>query len=444
MRIPEALLMFVREKVVCASPERMRLKDAIKVAVGKWKRDFGLETTVDAVTTAWTRWEHRPSLHQGRSLTDIQEKRLAISLLLMASVNAPCPISELPDVILKMFNVQVDRTWKKAFFMRHKDIIKVMKCNILPKSYCSDELLDNTDTWIKIFREVLTLDDYKDFEIIAYDESQLLMDDVTKDVVVGRRSIAGNTKGGKLPALGTILPFVSAAGKLHAVFYILKKKKEELQEVNVFLPVAVSSQVPRFYVWNETGMVNNDLMVKIMREVLKVLDGQRALFMCDQYASHKCSEVMSLFDGDRYAQMLFVANLSLAMDPLDDTIFGVLQKSWRCDMSKQMFALAAVGGSVVQSMFAALYEAESKAFTKTNIQTAFLRTGMWPFNADVIRERAGKVVGTAPLTHVEQVHQVVQDARKILKKAGDIHEHVRKSAPRYATSKEVLFTIPVS
>jgi len=183
--------------------------------------------------------------------------------------------------------------------------------------------------------------------IINADETLLR---ATKDGVKVERLEASYKAGGSdvlddATSIGSLTPFVSAAGTIWLLVYCLKipktKSKEEDKPVSLYIPLAQRQQKSEnsahgiLIFGNSTGLLNGELWDRSMKKLIQIIRNasstpqkEIALFT-DNLGVHRGHETIRYaFENELY-QLYFPPNCSHWIQPLDNLCFALLQLSIR-------------------------------------------------------------------------------------------------------------------
>src|SRR5882757_4592922 len=123
--------------------------------------------------------------------------------------------------------------------------------------------------------------------------------------------------------------------------------------------------------WDKlTNMKNNDVH-------------QYRLLLVDGHSSHFTLLFLEYARENKIVVVCYPSHSTHIYQGLDVVIFSVLKRTW----SEERDAFERTGSAVSKTNFLAVYaKAHARAFTKENILSAFRKTGVVPFNPDVVTE----------------------------------------------------------
>ncbi|EIM90550.1 DDE-domain-containing protein, partial [Stereum hirsutum FP-91666 SS1] len=111
-------------------------------------------------------------------------------------------------------------------------------------------------------------------------------------------------------------------------------------------------------------------------------DGQYCLLLVDGHVSHYTCGFLKYAREHKIVVLCYPAPSTHVYQGLDIAVFSVLKRAWSDE--RDQFTCE-TGGVVSKTNFLAIYgHAHLKALTKPTIISAFAKTGVWPFNSQVI------------------------------------------------------------
>lgn len=239
------------------------------------------------------------------------------------------------------------------------------------------------------------------------------------------------SKSGSLPLtikappslLRTLIPFVAASGRVWMVVYVFKRVSPKSAKAKDAVLLHSVKTVTRgnwtsYYAMTEEGYITNDLWIEIIDAfiaLIKVQLGDRpALLLLDRVGSHleDTSLVKLLANG---IELLYLpAHTSHILQPLDDSPFATLKVKGHEAKNEQIIRRQLRHEPLDTVAQDAIAIAEKEAFTPDIIAAGFKNTGIWPFNAKLIRERFAKEYGwteeTKPKSKVKSCAETVIEA----------------------------------
>jgi hypothetical protein len=393
--------------------------------------------TVSALRQKWNKFSISREVDRKSKrflLSKEEEGKLCAILFAISACKAPVRLACVSPLVKSLFGLEVTRTWVYKFVKRHKDKLRVKRSQIIPKAYTDKELVVHMDRWITGYQALLSEYKFGPEQIVCYDEIALLLDHQNKNVVVGVGQSA-DIVGGKTPALGTVLPFVNAAGKLMAVYFIMQCPSGK-SEFKITVPNDPPNNVHIGFAYNETGRVNNDLMAQIMRDFMSVYSGKRLLFLADQYESHKTTEILEAIDANKMFLMLLVANLSYKHNPIDREINANFRKKWRAEWAQALWDIAMVGGTMADQFYATMFETVWQCYTGDVVVKSFITSGIWPCCPETLKKHASDACGGTIPPSLQGHAVLISNVQEIVNNCRENVISRRKKVRRYAKDKD--------
>jgi hypothetical protein len=438
MSVPIDACQFVHELL---TEEKHSMDEAFSITASEFKRRR-ITFTTKALRQKYYRWKTQngiESINNNRALSNHEEQHLVEVIYSLAALKAPIQRNAIHEVVHNVFGVKVSSCFANRFLDRHAEKLKLVRHSVVPKAYTNTELKSHMESWIAAYYDIVSEFNYNASEIIAFDESSLTLDNSAKLVVVGKEQ-DHNMIGKKTPAVGTVVPFVSADGKCVAVFFLLKNRKEGNREFNVFLPITDKALTfPSFWCWNKNGYLDEVTMLLMLQKIGTIMGEKRALFLCDQFEAHHTTKVRSFYDGVKYVLCLFVANLSYKHNPLDNAMNATLKKTFRATFSRNQWLAALTGAPILYMFFESMYEAVFKAYSPDIVIRSFANTGVWPISKYTLRKSAQEATGSTTQTPESKLaNSVVKIIRSAEKEVADVVKRVKKV--RTNIDGEVIYT----
>ena len=238
----------------------------------------------------------------------------------------------------------------------------------------------------------------------------------------------------------TFIPFVTAAGEVLAVFYVLSGRLMADRIYRADFPeMAASSSVrtrnahqrdagwPRYYCVSKTGYVNarmwKNIILRVVEDWRSVPGRPDPIFLMDHFSAHIDKDVIdTMLDMNAHAAFL-PANTTHVLQPLDNNVFANFQRALKNLLMHKLGPAGLADRPISTLLLALAPEAEAEALTTPVIKKAFETTGVHPWNkkrfldlaAHSCRERefvpdgAQEVVDAARRVVEEAVQQSARD-----------------------------------
>ncbi|KAH7929520.1 DDE-domain-containing protein [Leucogyrophana mollusca] len=109
------------------------------------------------------------------------------------------------------------------------------------------------------------------------------------------------------------------------------------------------------------------------------------LLILDGHNSHCTYPFVDFCDKHKIILLCLPSHTTHRLQPCDVGIFGPLASSWKSEVNRASAANVAI---TKYNLLEYYHAARGRAFTPATIQTAFRKTGIWPFDPNVIEESA--------------------------------------------------------
>lgn len=168
--------------------------------------------------------------------------------------------------------------------------------------------------------------------------------------------------------------------------------------------------------------------------------GRRRLLLVDGHASHYTFAFLDYARQSNIHVLCYPSHSTHALQGLDVVVFSMLKRHWRD--ARDTFERE-TGTRVKKTNFLSVYAtAHARALTPETVKAAFRKTGVVPYNPDVITAAMmapsleSSVHGTLPLPQAS----AVQALSEVL--IGGTHQHIAGSATRSAVVADPVHTPP--
>ena len=204
-------------------------------------------------------------------------------------------------------------------------------------------------------------------------------------------TLSGKVATGKRGScVGSMIAFAAADG--HLVFTALCLKPDAMgKDGKGYIDVdgmelnshnTRNIPVPQMRIYSESGMINNDLWVKIwsafLNHLTSVTPGKQYYVFMDNLAQHAQLECIQMGLDHDVEVIFFPKNCTHFIQPLDQYVFGTMKKEMNKETTSKMV------WSDINSLNHILRDsapgAMAKPFTSEIIKSSFEVAGIYPFN----------------------------------------------------------------
>lgn len=333
-----------------------------------------------------------------RILTDVEEQALRTLILVAAKHRLPVHPIDVKETVRSMKNLPADwsgSSWYRNFAKRNPDVTSKKTVKLISDARTSEQTLVATRAFIKARRELFDRMSFSPEHIINADETLLT---INNKILGSERLCPGNNfgaKGSKLPAVGSAIKFVTAAGGTVLTVYILKctptgKVSYKLQEPEKSRS-ATRGHGKVMYCFNESGRMNGTLWKQVIVALCDTLEqlspGVTQLLMCDNVSCHHNLDALMYGQSHNLEFLFLPPNSTHFLQPLDDLPFANFKKKVKKLVRDSQMCFA-TQKDTKNTILEIVHVAFAQTFTTKVVSDAWRRTGMYPFDEDIVLERA--------------------------------------------------------
>ena len=197
------------------------------------------------------------------------------------------------------------------------------------------------------------------------------------------------TRGKREHQHSSIVPFVSVAGEVISVFYVLASKPgEKLVSVPHFKSLRDHTSYREYFLITPTGYTNNEvfpaMVAQFEEDFHRLYPGVRALVYLDRLGSHTTKQLLATIEGKMVSLVLFPAGTTQFLQPLDDAVFGLFKTKLRMHRDRLLTANPLRCLMAENALLTAMMLAIHESLTPAPIKASFLKTGIYPWNPEKI------------------------------------------------------------
>jgi hypothetical protein len=185
----------------------------------------------------------------------------------------------------------------------------------------------------------------------------------------------------------TLLAFVNALGWAGPPMLVYKSKSGgDLQDSWV---ENVPADYPAYFASTESGWTNNNLGIQWLRTVFDPATHERAqnrrrLLLVDGHSSHVNMAFLEVCDTLGIILVIMPPHSTQKLQPLDVSCFGPLSQSYTKEINLVMFDSAGAIQLSKRHFWDVFRKAWEGSFSEDNIQSGWRRTGLWPWNPELV------------------------------------------------------------
>ena len=391
--------------------------------------------------------------HGNRLLSDLEEALTVSSFITMDRMKRPLTR---PGALVMMATM-----WKRTFSAQHlrgllqrnKKFVRIKQGKVVTKGRTDPNNIRELEWFCDQFELVQQRHEITAKNLLNLDEIRV---SISRDGVSAVNVISSNDRSGGNIAMTvdqttlTLLPVVSAAGECLAVYIVVRKvMKEEERKSDAPTTIHVVGDEPPnrrvsrrrkhpwryFYAVTATGNINSDLYLEIMKHYSTVWStahpGLHAFVLMDRLHAHTDPTTVAELAKRNVFTLLFNANASLYIQPLDGVVFSVLKRVFRANVRTYVLEDSMCDESDCSPVYHAAYDAMDKAFQKNVIIAAFRDRGIWPWRRDVVMKNALQWIKAArPSESVEERGQFIASVADAAVKLAHARTSARKASRR--------------
>ena len=298
--------------------------------------------------------------------------------------------------------------WLRGFLRRHSDSISVKHAKQIKRAAIDESIPEKLDGFCDAFSRYTEQHHTDADRIINTDETWVRVTGVNNQVkfvvdssVARPGTVWEKTTGEHL----TMLPFVTASGKLLLVIYILPLPPREDGLMSLDLPLqnhryTLRGKSDHYFIFTRTGYVTKDawnIAIDTFLGVLKAKDDTRDfLLITDHAGAHMDIRAMQKLQEHHVTLLLLPSNTTHFLQPLDGAVFATHRRALENMAHISSRASVIRGIRIKNDALVASMQAEQHAFTETVIRGSFNSTGIWPFSRRKIMANHKKSVGATP------------------------------------------------
>lgn len=394
--------------------ERMRILDSYTAARQRTKlQKEALQAVADEFGFAFGKvktlvYRYNPEkqahlrLHKRNSLTFEQEAQAVGIILGMANISKPLSIKSFLATMKNLHKgekASFGRKWFSGFQARWSNHISRSKTELISAGRSNPNNLQNVESFIEFLDSYPPRIGAPATAIFNVDETRVSLNEAKRAGVrlVAKAYRKSGTRGKREQQHCSVVPFVSAAGEVISVFYVLASKPgQKVVSVPHFASARDKTRYREYFLITENGYTNNEIFPGMVEQFEKdfhfLYPGLRALVYLDRLGSHTTKRLMKTVEGKLVSLILFPAGTSQFLQPLDDAVFGLFKTKLRMHRDQLLTANPLDKQMAQQTLLKAMMLALHESLTPAPIKASFSNTGIYPWNPE-------KILATARLAY---------------------------------------------
>lgn len=254
----------------------------------------------------------------------------------------------------------------------------------------------------------------------------------------------------------TMMPVIFASGQCGKPLFVIKGKRLPYQYVEgsigrerietladcLLRGSIITSR-------SETASVDKEKFLRWAKQFVKDIqdltsNGRKVLLLYDAYRSHMHIQALRVLDEGGVIAFALLAHISGTLQPLDVGVFG----PWKAHIDKVLYSMCSPGAKNIFDLFdfcKITKAAYCSGFTRSNIQSGFRMTGLWPLDPTAILGQNRPLLSECQtVATIEEMERMLEEKRVMLRSKAGLNPIVLKrgfidtSAGVNLTSKDAM------
>lgn len=357
------------------------------------------KSKIQELVRRWQPGEGTTVRMHGHHKLSLVEEMTAVGLILgMANISKPLDIKSFLKIMNKRHKSdgkKLGRDWSRGFLQRWSNFVSLKKTQLISVGRSRPDNLGVVEAFVQFqadFNEKFYQPAKTTFNV---DESRVSVNEAKK---TGKRLgsatfTKGGTKGKRDKQYCSVIPFINALGETISVFYVLPTTPGQTEvHVPTFTSARDGTAYREYYLMTSTGYTNDTCFVQMMAQFEKdfhlIHPGLRAVVYMDRLGSHCTGELLSTLEGKQVWVVLLPAGTTQFLQPLDDAVFALFKKLLLAYRDEDMNAEPLQRGVQDHTLLSAMLRALKESLKPAVIKTSFARTGIYPWNPELILSNA--------------------------------------------------------
>jgi hypothetical protein len=362
------------------------------------------EKSVNAVKMCYYRQGGNKTSSHGNSLLSFRQNALLLGLVLaFSAINNPLTPQELKENMEPVVGFTMSDSALYMWIERHELEIRKRKSKKLAKKRATTECLDHVAQFCASLEGGISNFVMQKNNCINYDETRVVMSSGSQIRLERFDKNRPEALGKREEMLGTVIPFVSAAGEVIMSVIIFKAKEvrdDGLGKVDYVLPdesYCLRGRHPRFFAVTTSGYTNTPLNKQIIEKFVEIWNlhhpGLHCYVFSDQLASHFNMEIVKSALLKNVFLWMLPRNTSHFLQPLDDVCFARFKQVIHKRLRQVEFRGLLSHVDYTDEFYHVLYEIEQSVLTPRVIQRSFINCGLFPFSSERMISLAERNIG---------------------------------------------------
>ena len=320
------------------------------------------------------------------------------------------------------------RTWTRSFLQRCKKMVSQRRSKQLATKRNLSSIAGDVASFIDAVEEHSKSFLMKADNVFNCDETRVCVGSDGEIILEQASKERANAMTPRRSTLASLLPFISANGKVLCTFWIVKGQIPEGDvPTEIVLNVAPDTYHrrgtwPRYYGVSKTGFLNTEIYSACVRKFIEIYrlqyPGQGAWVFADNLGCHQNMELAIEAHKNNVELWMLPANTSHFLQPLDSIPFAVLKNHIRSHSDEVSVEASLAGIPTDLAFWKLAYDAEEAGLSPRVIQKGFRETGIFPWSPDRIvsltRSNLGNSRPSAPTEEERLVEVATQVCQSLI------------------------------
>ena len=391
MVISTSIVDSVHERIISGSS----LKNSILSVSGETGKKFS--TLKSAYYRRYPPNKYGYGNHQQCKLTADEDYAVLNAMLAFSTLNINLTNSDIILMIKNTFNKSINPQWLCRFRKRHKSLISYSKMKRLASGRDQKKIKNNLDLFLRVHERFLEEHHFGPEHILQYDESRVGAKHGKNTVQKFYHAIGSgrkNTRVTRSAKVTSVIPFISAAGKILCVFYVSKEKFNDEKTKKVEYQILKEKRFTRgkgvreYFAYTDTGFVNQKLFKEMLKIVCNLWDtlypGKEVLIIGDNSSVHKEFEMILKMANEMKYLNFFPPDCTHFLQPLDASPFGSFKNGVYSSIEERQLWENILRCKHDRNTVDIAQTSIRTALTEESIIKAFKDTGIYPFSKKLI------------------------------------------------------------
>jgi hypothetical protein len=329
-------------------------------------------------------------------LSPPQEQTLIAHINRLTELSIPPTPAMVCTFAAEIARKPVGRGWSQRFCKRHQDILSSRYLRPIDRQRLHADNKESYRDYYTLLKKVVEKYEVLPCNMYNIDEKGFMIGQVTKTQRIFThykgedKAILGALQDGSREWI-TVFGTISADGTAVPPMLIYKAVSGRLQDswVQDFSGLIHDA----WFTSSPTGWTNDDLALEWIERLFDRYTKQKArqgrdwrLLFVDGHGSHLTIRFLDYCYNNRIIAVVYPPHSTHRLQPLDVSLFSPLAIRYSQQLQQHIHDTKGFNGVSKRDFFRLFWPAYNASFIRTNIESAFRRTGIHPFNPDVITE----------------------------------------------------------